>query len=133
MRLSGGRSVVKVLWIRTDDDGCVVFEDLEIESSDGGRGATTPMVPLVGAIFRTGQPALDLGFHNAPRRQFVIPVGGDVEVEAGDGTVRRIASGEVVLADDLTGQGHKTRFLHAGASTLMLAVPDDLDPSVWRR
>ena len=119
--------------MRTDAEDHTVFEDLEIDSIDGGRGSTTSMVPLLGAIFRTGQPVLELDFHNAPRRQFVIPVGGDVEVEAGDGTVRTIASGEVLLADDLTGQGHKTRFLHAGASTLMLAVPDDLDPSDWRR
>lgn len=119
--------------MRTDAEDRTVFEDLDIESIDSGRGSTTPMIPLLGAIFRTGQPALDLDFHNAPRRQFVIPVGGDVEVEAGDGTVRTIASGEVLLADDLTGQGHKTRFLQEGASTLMLAVPDDLDPSEWRR
>lgn len=119
--------------MRTDAEDHTVFEDLEIESIDSGRGLTTPMVPLLGAIFRTGQPTLDLDFHNAPRRQFVIPVEGGIEVEAGDGTVRTIASGEVLLADDLTGQGHKTRFLRSGASTLMLAVPDDLDPSEWRR
>jgi hypothetical protein len=124
---------VKVVWMRTDAEHHTVFEDLEIEATDSGRGLTTPTVPLLGAIFRTGQPALNLDFHNAPRRQFVIPIGGDIEVETGDGTVRTIASGEVLLADDLTGQGHKTRFLHPGASTLMLAVPDDLDPSDWRR
>ncbi|MFT7601300.1 MAG: hypothetical protein ACI8TP_004252 [Acidimicrobiales bacterium] len=124
---------MKVVWMRANDEGQTVFEDLDIEAVDTGRGFTTSMIPLVGAIFRTGQPGLDLDFHNAPRRQFVVPVGGEIEVEAGDGTIRTIASGEVLLADDLTGQGHQTRVVQPAASTLMLAVPDDLDPSQWRR
>ena len=31
------------------------------------------------------------------------------EIEVGDGTVARIGPGDVVLAEDLTGQGHITR------------------------
>lgn len=123
---------MKVVWMRSNDEGQTVFEDLEIESIESDRGLTTPMVPLNGVIFRSGQPGIDLDFHNAPRRQFVIPIGGVLEVESGDGTIRTINSGEVLLADDLTGQGHKTRVIQAGASTLMLAIPDDMDPSAWR-
>ncbi len=123
---------MKVVWMRTGADGRTEFEDLEVTQTDSGRGLDTPMIPLVGGIFRTEQPELDMDFHNAPRRQFVVPVGGDVEVEAGDGSVRVLRSGEVLLADDLTGQGHKTRFLQAGASTMMLALPEDFDPSIWR-
>jgi quercetin dioxygenase-like cupin family protein len=34
---------------------------------------------------------------------------GEAEIEVGDGTVQRIQPGDVVLAEDLTGQGHITR------------------------
>ena len=33
----------------------------------------------------------------------------EAEIEVGDGTVARIGPGDVVLAEDLTGQGHITR------------------------
>lgn len=62
-----------------------------------------------GVIFRevTGDYALD--FHNAPRRQFVINLTGSVDIEVGDGTVRRLGPGEILLAEDTTGQGHISR------------------------
>lgn len=123
---------MKIIWMRTAADGQTVFEDLEIATRHGERGAETAALPVAEVIFRTGQPALDLDFHNAPRRQLVIPLDAEVEVEAGDGSVRRIGPGEVLLADDLTGQGHKSRFRPAGASMLFGVLPDDADPAAWR-
>ncbi len=123
---------MKITWMRTGGDGQTTFEDLEIASTQGERGSETPLLPIDGVIFRTGQPDLDMDFHNAPRRQLVIPLDAEVEVEAGDGSVRRIGPGEVLLADDLTGQGHKSRFRPAGASMLFAVLPDDADPAAWR-
>ena len=51
------------------------------------------------------------GWHNASRRQYVIVLSGEMEIEIGDGTVRRLGPGEMVLGEDLTGQGHITRCL----------------------
>lgn len=123
---------MKVLWMKTNQENQTTFEDLQIPTENEGRGDATGLVPLTGVIFRTNQPFLALDYHNAPRRQFVIPIGGDIEVESGDGTQRTIKSGEALLADDVTGQGHKTNFLTPGASTLMLALPEGFDPSQWR-
>ncbi|WP_419863662.1 hypothetical protein [Candidatus Poriferisodalis sp.] len=123
---------MKIIWMRTAANGQTEFEDLEIAARQGERGAETGVLPVAGVIFRTEQPALDLDFHNAPRRQLVIPLNAEVEVEAGDGSVRRIGPGEVLLADDLTGQGHKSRFRPAGASMLFGVLPDDADPAAWR-
>ncbi len=124
--------MMKITWMRTAADGQTVFEDLEVAARHGERGAETAALPVAGVIFRTEQPALDLDFHNAPRRQLVIPLDAEVEVEAGDGSTRRIGPGEVLLADDLTGQGHKSRFRPAGASMLFGVLPDDADPADWR-
>jgi hypothetical protein len=46
---------------------------------------------------------------------------GQMEIGIGDGTKRRFGPGDVVLADDLTGQGHTTRSL--GVPRISATVP----------
>ncbi|MED6304412.1 MAG: hypothetical protein VX685_05150, partial [Actinomycetota bacterium] len=58
---------------------------------------------------------------------------GEVEIEVGSGEVRLISPGMALLADDLSGQGHKSTFRPENATTLFLLLPDDLDPAVWRK
>jgi uncharacterized cupin superfamily protein len=50
-----------------------------------------------------------MDWHNAPRRQYVIMLSGQMEIQVGDGTVKRFGAGDVLLAEDLTGRGHTTR------------------------
>jgi quercetin dioxygenase-like cupin family protein len=59
--------------------------------------------------FRLSPPGYVLSWHCAPRRQYTITLAGEAEVEVGDGTIKRIGPGDVLLAEDLTGQGHITR------------------------
>mgnify|MGYP001237978008 FL=1 len=122
---------MNVVWIRTEN-GKTVIEDLEIPSSKEVRGYETPILPVTGVTFRTRQPEVDMEFHNAPRRQIVVPLQGEVEIETGEGDKRLIRPGMALLADDLEGQGHKSRFRPDNATTLFLLLPDDLDPSQWR-
>jgi hypothetical protein len=37
-----------------------------------------------------------------------------------------------LLADDVNGQGHKSKFSPNDAVTLFLLLPDELDPTQWR-
>ena len=122
---------MRLVWMRTED-GETVFEDLDVASTRGERGFETPLVPIEGAIFRTAQPELDLDFHNAPRRQIVIPLTGEVDVESGDGSIRHIGLGDALLADDLTGRGHTSRFRPDNATMLFLVLADDFDPTSLR-
>jgi len=62
-----------------------------------------------GITFRLAPPGYILQWHCAPRRQYTITLSGAAEVEVGDGTVARVGPGDVLLAEDLTGQGHITR------------------------
>lgn len=77
--------------------------------TEGAHGETTPTQTAAGIAFRVAPPGYVLGWHCAPRRQYSISLSGNAEVEVGDGTVARIGPGDVVLAEDLTGQGHITR------------------------
>ena len=49
------------------------------------------------------------GLTRSARRQYSIALSGTAEIEVGDGTVARVGPGDVVLAEDLTGEGHVTR------------------------
>ena len=72
-----------LVWMRTEN-GKTVIEDLEIPSTKEVRGCETPILPINGAIFRTSQPQVEMGYHNAPRRQIVVPLEGEVEIETGE-------------------------------------------------
>ena len=59
--------------------------------------------------FRRSSPAYYIDWHTAPRRQYVITLAGESEVEIGDGTKIRLHPGHILLAEDTTGQGHISR------------------------
>ena len=62
-----------------------------------------------GVVFRISPPGYFSDWHNAPRRQYVITLEGEVEIGLEDGTKHRFGAGHVTLAEDLTGKGHTTR------------------------
>lgn len=125
---------MRVTHLFTGPDGQSHFADLDLPTTDLGRGLETGLIPNKGVIIRdrSGLGPMDMGFHNAPRRQLVLTIGGGVEVELGDGTTRAFGPGEVLFADDVDGQGHKTRGLSGLTHMVFVALPDDFDPSVWQ-
>ena len=76
---------------------------------EGAHGESAPTQPATAITFRVAPPGYVLSWHCAPRRQYSISLSGSAEIEVGDGTVARVGPGDVVLAEDLTGQGHVTR------------------------
>jgi hypothetical protein len=101
---------MRVTRVFTGDDGESHFEDVELELRDLGQaGRLSELVKATGILFRETGGDYDLDFHNAPRRQYVINLDGAVELEVGDGTRRVLGPGEVLLAEDTTGRGHKSR------------------------
>ena len=90
----------------TGDDGQSCFEDIKPEMVSMGDSSATP---ATGISFRNSLPGEFLDWHPAPRRQYIINLEGEVEIGVGDGTIRRFGPGDVMLAEDLTGQGHTTR------------------------
>jgi len=105
-----GRTIA-VTRVYTGSDGESHFEDIEVPLRDlGAIGALSSLEPATGVVFRETDPGYDYDFHNAPRRQYVVNLkGGVVEIEIGDGTTRRLGPGDVLLAEDTTGRGHRSR------------------------
>ena len=68
--------------------------------------------------FRQMPADLVMDWHNAPRRQYVIVMQGQMEIGFKDGTAQRCNPGDAVLAADLTGGGHTTRVVSNGPATV---------------
>jgi hypothetical protein len=48
-------------------------------------------------------------WHPVPRRQFIIVLSGELEVEVSDGEKRLFGPGAICLVEDTTGEGHVSR------------------------
>ena len=100
---------MRVTRVYTGVDGQSHFEEIEIDLRESGlAGKMSEMWAAKGVIFRSVEGTYDLDFHNAPRRQLVVNLRGSVDITIGDGTVRRLGPGSILLAEDTSGQGHKS-------------------------
>ena len=101
---------MKVVRLYTGPDNKSHFEDLQIPLKDGGKvGFISEKVKATGVVFRETAGDYNYDFHPAPRRQYVVNLEGEVEIEVGDGTKRILRTGDILLAEDTTGQGHISR------------------------
>ena len=99
------------------------FEEMEIELIDAGEiGRLSEPQPVSGVIFRENDPGYDFDWHCAPQRQFIVLLDGEIEVEVTSGEKRRFRGGDVVLVEDTTGTGHRTRTV-GGRSRRSLFIP----------
>jgi hypothetical protein len=102
---------MKIVRLYTGADNESHFEDVDVELNVAGRVQASALQPTHGIVFRSA-PANHLSdFHPVPKRQYVITLAGEVEIEIGDGTIRRFGPGDVMLAEDTTGRGHITRVI----------------------
>ena len=113
--------------VYTGSDGKSHIEDIDppfepFVDVEGAHGEGTPLEAASGITFRRGAPGYFLDYHNAPRRQYTITLSGEVEIGTGDGTLRRCGPGSVLLAEDLTGEGHTTRVV-SQVPRLYVVVP----------
>ena len=97
----------------TGDDGESHMEELDLAD----HPELANLNATAGIAFKQYPPDYFSDFHTAPRRQYVINIVGENEIEVGDGSVYRFGPGHVMLAEDLTGRGHITRVVGGGPRT----------------
>ncbi len=119
--------MANIIRVYTGSDGQSHLEEMNLPlepfvDTEGAYGEGTPLEPATGITFRVAEPGYFLDWHNAPRRQYTITLSGEAEIGVGDGTVRRVGAGDVLLAEDLTGQGHTTRVVGA-EQRLSVVIP----------
>lgn len=107
-----------IIRIYTGDDGRSHFQEIEPDFQPETRtveGRTWPMdgTALIhqesGILVRRFDTQRSHSWHHAPGRACAFTLSGAVEIEIGDGTKRILGPGDILIAEDLTGQGHYTR------------------------
>ena len=101
---------IKVIHLYTGSDGESHFEDIEMPFSISRRmGRQTETIKATGIHFIELDSDTVYDWHNASRRQFLIAIEGENEIETSDGTRRTLKPGDIFWAEDTTGKGHVTR------------------------
>jgi len=116
---------VTITRLYTGSDGESHFEEVEINLEDAGDiGRLSGRLPATGIIFRENDPDYDYTWHVVPRRQYILMMTGEIEIEVGDGTKRRFRAGDILLAEDTTGQGHRSRLVSEGVRRSVFVTLD---------
>lgn len=106
----------------TGDDGESHFEEISLDYK--------PHLPLSertapeeaeSILFARHQPGYSMDWHPAPRRQYVVFLGGQNEVTVKDGTSIVFRAGDVLLAEDINSK-HYVRVI-GDEPRLSLTVP----------
>ena len=116
---------MQITRLYTGSDNESHFEDIKIELDDAGDiGQLSEQLDATGIIFRRTGPNYDYDWHNAPQRQYILMLDGAVDVEIGNGTVRRFSTGDILLVEDTTGRGHKSKAVNNEPRTSVFVTLD---------
>lgn len=103
---------MKITRLSTGPDDRSYFEEIEVPFvSRGNFGLFTVPEPAKSVFFRELPPGWAYTWHNVVCREYVVTIAGEAEIETGCGGKRVFRTGDVLLAEDSTGQGHRTRVL----------------------
>ena len=98
--------------VYADENGDSRFEDIAKPLvAAGDIGSLSEPEAVENIIFRKVVPGYDYDFHRAPARQYIILLDGEIEIETSLGAKRQFKAGEILLVEDTTGKGHRTRNL----------------------
>ena len=110
--------MVQIVRVYSGSDGESHFEDLTPDQFNAianrkGQGDIT--------LNQRSSPS-ESDYHNAPRLQYVVNLSGIAEFEVADGTKKRLLPGDILVAEDLEGNGHIARSIGT-EQRISLAVP----------
>jgi hypothetical protein len=100
-----------------DDSGESHFKDIDVEL---GLAEFAPTAPPLGVsafmaaaewAFIGGPAGWSGDWHVSSARNLFVVISGEWEIEASDGTMRQFSSPDVLLAEDTSGKGHRSRVI----------------------
>lgn len=101
---------MRITRVYSDGNGDSHFGEIEIGLGDSGPiGRLSERLPVNSIIFRENDAGYDYDWHNAPERQYIVLLDGEIEIEVSDGEKRVFRSGDVLFVEDVDGRGHRTR------------------------
>jgi hypothetical protein len=101
---------MRITRVYAGEDGESHFGEIDIPLRDAGSiGRLSARNPVKNIIFRENDADYDFDWHHAPQRQYIVLLDGEIEIETSDGEQRRFSGGDILLVEDTTGKGHRTR------------------------
>jgi hypothetical protein len=108
---SGGQKHKPLMMTRlyTGPDGQTHAEETEAKFIAGNNNEVLKLLATAGAELHRAAPGTVIDWHTAPRRQYVITLSGQGEIEVAGGKKFAVGPGHIDLVEDTTGKGHITR------------------------
>jgi quercetin dioxygenase-like cupin family protein len=104
--------MIRCVRMWTGEDGDSLFEEGSIELAGGMRGDSVGQpVQVVELSFQETDAGGAYEWHEDPVPRFVITLSGTLEFETNSGATFTIAPGDVLLAQDNTGTGHRWKLI----------------------
>jgi hypothetical protein len=100
---------VMITHIYTGPDGQTHADEIEAKFLPGGGNDVYKLMANSGAELHRAPPGRVSDWHTAPRRQYVITLSGQGELEFSGGKKLSVGPGNIELVEDTTGKGHITR------------------------
>ncbi len=105
-----GVETMRIARIWADAEGASHYADMEVDwESSGPLGKMAAPLPVSSMILRENEAGYDYDWHVAPRKQYIVMLEGQVEIQVSDGQKRTFGPGEIVLVEDTVGEGHKSK------------------------
>jgi hypothetical protein len=105
--------MIRCVRIWTGDDGDSLFEEGVIDLHDGERGdLLSQAVGVVSLSFQETRSGGAFAWHKDPIPRFVITLSGILQFETHRGENFIIRPGDVLLAQDNTGTGHRWKLMN---------------------
>lgn len=113
---------MNIIKLYTKKDSKSYFKEIDIQTEkELVLGHYSKLYHATGMQFREFEKNAFYDWHNAPQKQYIVYLEGEVEIESSNGEKRIFKSGDVLLAMDLNGKGHVTRTLTKGKSIIIKA------------
>lgn len=113
---------MKITRLYTGTDNQSHFEAVDIPLQTAEHGVLSSKLPVDGVYIGEIEDLTEVDWHNPPCRQFIIMLQGAMAIEITDGSKKVFREGDILLAEDLTGRGHKTYAASQGVRRYM-AIP----------
>lgn len=98
---------MNIVRVYTDENGKSNFEDqpLSLHPTKASPQSASRI------YFKVSSADVNMDFHTAPRRQYIIVLSGQQEIGLEDGTKRIFGPGDARLMEDTTGKGHTSKVI----------------------
>ncbi|MGC4934630.1 cupin domain-containing protein [Gordonia sp. DT30] len=97
--------MIRAIRLTNDADGRSHVEHGHIDLAENGTRSAA--VDTTTSVYQETRSGGSLGWHTAPRRQYVVTLAGILDFVTRDGERFRLEPGVVLVAEDTVGSGHE--------------------------